>query len=136
MEGAIGADPFRAPDVPGYHRLVVAGQQITLAVAPSRGWTMEDVAPGRKLWGLAAQLYSLRRAGDGGIGDFGGLTDFARTAAARGASAVAISPVHAQFSATMDRFSPYSPSSRVQLNVLHATADMPGTRPRRWRRSL
>ena len=52
--------------------------------------------------------------------------EFVRNAAAHGAAAVAISPVHAQFSATLDRFSPYSPSSRTALNVLHATLDLPG----------
>ena len=37
-----------------------------------------------------------------------------------------ISPVHAQVSATPDRFSPYSPSSRTLLNVLHAKLDLTG----------
>jgi len=34
--------------------------------------------------------------------------------------------VHAQFSADPDRFSPYAPSSRIMLNVLHIAADAPG----------
>ena len=86
---------------------------------------MADATPGRP-WGIAAQLYSLRRKGDGGLGDFGGLEAFVRNAASHGASAVAISPAHAQFSATPDRFSPYSPSSRTLLNILHSTLDMTG----------
>jgi 4-alpha-glucanotransferase len=126
IEGAVEDGVLAVPDAPGYHRLAVGGQQIILAVAPPRGWTTEDAAPGRRLWGLAAQLYALRRVGDGGIGDFGSLAEFVRGAASHGAAAVAISPVHAQFSATADRFSPYSPSSRVLLNVLHATADITG----------
>jgi 4-alpha-glucanotransferase len=126
IEGVAGDGGIPVPDLPGYHRLAVHGQQTILAVAPLRGWTMADAAPGRRLWGLAAQLYALRRGGDGGIGDFGGLAEFARAAAGHGAAAVAISPVHAQFSTTTDRFSPYSPSSRVLLNVLHATADITG----------
>ena len=55
------------------------------------------------------------------------LRDFVRSAAAHGAAAVAISPVHAQFSADPDRFSPYAPSSRSLLNVIHA--ELPETRP-------
>jgi 4-alpha-glucanotransferase len=126
IEGISRDGLVAVPDVPGYHHLATGGQQIVLAVAPLRGWTMADAAPGRRLWGLAAQLYALRREGDGGIGDFGGLAEFARAAAGHGAAAVAISPVHAQFCATVDRFSPYSPSSRVLLNVLHAAADITG----------
>jgi 4-alpha-glucanotransferase len=126
ISGRVVDGHMPVPNVPGYHRLSVAGQDVTLAAAPTKCWTVADAAPGMRPWGVAVQLYALRRAGDGGIGDFGGLAAFVRAAAARGASAVAISPVHAQFSATPDRFSPYSPSSRTLLNVLHAAVDVPG----------
>jgi 4-alpha-glucanotransferase len=105
---------------PGYHRLEIGGVTVTLAVAPARCVGISDLCGDARPWGLAVQLYGLRRAGDGGIGDFAGLRDFVRSAAGHGAAAVAISPVHAQFSADPDRFSPYAPSSRVMLNVLHA----------------
>ena len=118
------------PAEPGYHRLRIAEAEMVVAVAPARCWTVADAAPGRP-WGLAAQLYSLRRAGDGGLGDFAGLADFVHAAARHGAAAVAISPVHAQFSATADRFSPYSPSSRTLLNVLHAGLDLSGAEAER-----
>jgi 4-alpha-glucanotransferase len=111
-----------AIDQPGYHHLVIGDQEATLAVAPAACFSLADVTPGRKLWGLSAQLYGLKREGDGGIGDFAALRDLVRAAAARGAAAVAVSPVHAQFSADCDRFSPYAPSSRVMLNALHADA--------------
>lgn len=114
------------PDVPGYHSLTAGDGETTLAIAPRRAWTVADAAPGQRPWALATQLYALRRPGDGGIGDFGGLAQFVRAAAKHGTAAVAISPVHAQFSATPDRFSPYAPSSRVLLNVLHAAVDMQG----------
>ncbi len=120
-----GGAAIDVPGTPGYHRLRIAGAETVLAVTPGRGWTVADASPGRP-WGVAVQLYSLRRPGDGGLGDFGGLTQFVRSAARTGAAAVAISPVHAQFSATPDRFSPYSPSSRVFLNVLHAALDLQG----------
>jgi 4-alpha-glucanotransferase len=104
---------------PGYHRLEFAGAMRTLAVAPLRAFTLEDAGQGRKLWGLAVQLYALRRQGDGGIGDFVSLAALAASAARHGADALAISPVHAQFSANPEHFSPYAPSSRAALNALH-----------------
>ncbi len=121
------------PPQPGYHRLRIGGEEITIAVAPPQGWTVADATPGRP-WGIAAQLYSLRRPGDGGLGDFGALERLVRHAASHGAAAVAISPVHAQFSATPDRFSPYSPSSRTLLNVLHSTLDLTGEEAARLER--
>ncbi|WP_292933070.1 4-alpha-glucanotransferase [Noviherbaspirillum sp.] len=107
----------------GYHRLLVGERETTLAVAPPRCFGVADALQGRqadpRVWGLGVQLYSLRRRGDGGIGDFTGLSQLARSAASHGAAALAISPVHAMFSADVTRFSPYSPSSRLLLNVLH-----------------
>ena len=120
-----GGSTLPAVNLPGYHRLSVGGQVATVAVAPARCYTVHDAAPGRRLWALAVQLYALQRDGDGGLGDFGSLQEMVGPAAARGASAIAISPVHAQFSADPDRFSPYSPSSRMALNVLHTRLDMP-----------
>jgi len=103
----------------GYHQLEFNNTLTTIAVAPPRAYTLEDAAQGAKLWGLAVQLYALRQDGDGGIGDFAALASFAKAAATHGADALAISPVHALFSADMSRFSPYSPSNRALLNVLH-----------------
>ena len=103
---------------PGYHAVWRGERRTTLAVAPSRSPAVPDGRP----WGIAVQLYGLRREGDGGIGDFAALADFVASAARHGADAVAISPVHAQFSADVSRFSPYAPSSRIMTNVLHAVA--------------
>ncbi len=111
---------------PGYHEVTLGEARTVVAVAPGRCFTVGDATGGRPAWGVAVQLYALRREGDGGIGDFAALADFVRNAAGHGADAVTISPVHAQFSADPDRFSPYSPSSRVALNVLHAPLDFGG----------
>ncbi len=120
LEGEAGADGQLPPvNIPGYHRLEIGSQSATLAIAPPRCPSIAEVTGQAKAWGLAVQLYGLRRRGDGGIGDFAALADFVRSAARHGASAVAISPVHAQFSADAERFSPYAPSSRAMLNVLH-----------------
>ncbi|MDQ3288770.1 MAG: 4-alpha-glucanotransferase [Pseudomonadota bacterium] len=106
---------------PGYHRLQIGDQTATLAVAPKRCTTALDLhgdAPGLP-WGLAAQIYGLRTPGDGGIGTYGALGQLATRTARDGAAALAMSPVHAMFSAEPAHCSPYSPSSRLLLNVMH-----------------
>ncbi len=120
-----GCAVLPAVATPGYHRLAIGEQETTLAVAPRRCFAVEDAMPGGRPWVLAVQLYALRRPGDAGLGDFGALRDLIGPAAAHGAAGIAISPVHAQFSADQNRFSPYSPSSRMLLNVLHAQIDVP-----------
>jgi 4-alpha-glucanotransferase len=105
---------------PGYHVLHVGDEAMTLAVAPQRCFTVLDVAPGEKLWGLSVQLYGLRRRGDGGIGDTTALGMLAKGAARHGADAIALSPTHALFGAVPSKFSPYSPSNRLMLNPLLA----------------
>jgi len=120
-----GCAVLPAVATPGYHRLAIGGQETTLAVAPRRCFAVEDAMPGGRPWVLAVQLYALRRPGDAGLGDFGALRDLIGPAAAHGAAGIAISPVHAQFSADQNRFSPYSPSSRMLLNVLHTQIDVP-----------
>ncbi|KNH09128.1 4-alpha-glucanotransferase (amylomaltase) [Candidatus Burkholderia brachyanthoides] len=112
---------------PGYHTLVINDHRTTLAVAPARCYTLDDAwralrdsdddAP--PLWGVAAQVYGLRRRGDGGIGDLTALATLATQTARRGGHAVAISPMHAMFTAEPNKFSLYSPSSRLFLNIAH-----------------
>ena len=119
---AQGETVIPAIDRIGYYRLQIADQTCMLAVTPARCFSVADALGGAdasRIWGIAAQLYSLRRDGDGGIGDFSALATFAREAAQQGAEAVAVSPVHALFSADVQRFSPYSPSSRLFVNALY-----------------
>lgn len=108
----------------GYHRLRVENREIVLAVSPPRCRSIEDVVPDARLWGLAAQLYGLSRPGDGGIGDLAGAADLARAAGAKGADAILLSPMHALYAADPARFGPYSPSSRLFLNPLHAAPEL------------
>jgi 4-alpha-glucanotransferase len=107
----------------GYHQVHIADQTFTLAVAPRHCYSVADAVDSHtpRAWGLSAQLYSLRRLGDGGFGDTLALEHLARSAAERGADALAISPMHAMFSADPERYSPYSPSSRLFLNSLYAS---------------
>lgn len=106
---------------PGYHRLSVGSHEVTLAIAPALCFGMRDlnIAEGRKVWGPSVQLYSLRDHDDGGLGTYSALSKLARQAGLQGASALAISPVHAMFSADAGRYSPYGPSSRMHLNAMH-----------------
>jgi 4-alpha-glucanotransferase len=105
----------------GYHRLLIDNREIVLAVAPSRCFTIEDAVPDARLWGIAAQVYALRRHNDGGIGDAAAVTALAHAAGARGADALALSPLHALFTANPAHFGPYSPSTRLFLNPLLAS---------------
>lgn len=134
VTGRLTADPANraggaqlpAIDVPGYHRVDTDEASVTVAVAPARGWTIGDAAfaAGRpRPWGLAAQLYGLRRAGDFGIGDTTALAALARDTARLGADALAISPTHATFPAQPERDSPYSPSSRRWHNLAYLDPD-------------
>lgn len=104
----------------GYHRLTIGDRDVVLAVAPARCFTVADIAPEGRLWGLTAQTYALRSAGDGGVGGFAGVEALAVAAALRGADALALSPTHALFSADPNHFSPYSPSTRLFRNPVHA----------------
>ncbi|HDZ56084.1 MAG TPA: 4-alpha-glucanotransferase [Pseudomonas xinjiangensis] len=106
----------------GYHLLTIDNEHVTLAVAPLACPSVDDLTgeQNARIWGLTAQLYSLRRPGDGGLGDTGALELLVHQAAEHGADAVAISPVHAMFTADTSNYSPYSPSSRMFFNILHS----------------
>ena len=107
------------PSTPGYYTLLLGEDDITLAVASARSFGVGDIAGARRPWGMAVQMSSLRRPGDGGIGDFTALELCAKAAAEKGADALAISPLHALFAAAPERYSPYAPSSRLFLNGLY-----------------
>lgn len=88
-----------------------------LTVAPRCCYLPNAFAEGGRASGLAAQLYSVRRAGDQGIGDFTTLTQLGQTAAKAGADILAINPLHALFPVGRDRASPYFPSDRRFLDA-------------------
>jgi 4-alpha-glucanotransferase len=115
-----GAVRLAGIDTPGYHAAEVDGRQITIAVAPARCATVGDFDTDRQIWGLVAQVYGLRSAGDFGIGNMAGVVALAEQAATLGADALALSPLHALFAADPRHSSPYSPSSRLFYNPLHA----------------
>ena len=110
------------PD-PGYHRLLVETDglraETTVIAVPDRCHLPAPLEMGERIWGLSAQLYGLRSAGDWGIGDYGDLASLADVAAARGAGIVGLNPLHALFLDRPEQASPYSPASRLFLNPLY-----------------
>ncbi|VTU30638.1 malto-oligosyltrehalose synthase [Variovorax sp. PBL-E5] len=105
----------------GYHRLRLAGQpgETLLVCAPARCHQPPALDNGGRLWGMTVQLYGLRSRRNWGMGDFTDLAAFAARAASEGAAVIGLNPLHALFPHDPQRCSPYSPSSRAQLNVLY-----------------
>jgi glycogen debranching enzyme len=100
----------------GRHIVSLEGTDCRLIVAPRRCHAPR--IDGRA-FGLAAQLYSLRRDGDQGVGDFTTLSQLGALAARHGAAIVAINPLHALFAGDRERASPYYPSDRRFLDPIY-----------------
>jgi len=109
---------LKLPELPiGRHRLEVDGVASLLTVAPPECFSSRAVW--RRRFGLATQLYALRRgANDQGVGDFTALGVAGAGAGARGAAFLGVSPMHALFPSDRDRASPYHPSDRRFLDPL------------------
>ena len=116
-------------DLPhGYHSLRVrvehgACADCALIIAPRGCFEPQVMRDGRRLWGVAVQLYTLRSQHNWGIGDFADLEDVVRGCAPRGAAFIGLNPLHALFPGNPWQFSPYSPSSRHFLNVLYIAVE-------------
>ncbi|MGJ0533533.1 glycogen debranching protein GlgX [Methylocystis sp.] len=108
----------RLPPMPAgrHHLSIEGGEDCALTVAPSGCYLPHDA---RRDFGLSAQLYSARREGDQGIGDFSTLAELARVGAKAGAALIAINPLHALFAQDRTRVSPYYPSDRRFLDPLY-----------------
>ena len=105
----------------GYHRLTIAGVtgDTLLIVTPGRCFLPPALENGARVWGIAAQLYLLRSEADWGIGGYGELEQLADMAAGWGADVVGVNPLHAMFFDDPEQASPYSPASRLFLNILN-----------------
>lgn len=99
-----------------------AGEEALLIVCPQhcfQGVASDDA----RLWGIAVQLYAVRSARNWGHGDFSDLLKLVDHAAALGASAIGLNPLHALFDDRPTQPSPYFPSSRLFLNPLYIDLD-------------
>jgi 4-alpha-glucanotransferase len=104
----------------GYHQLTVEGEhRSTLIVAPHQAWVPKAVEEGGRLWGLSAQVYLLRSRDNWGIGDYSDLKKLIELLAPLGGDIVGVNPLHAMFPDDPEQASPYSPASRLLLNVLN-----------------
>jgi 4-alpha-glucanotransferase len=112
-----------------WHRASPAAVQRLVAALASGGRAMPSPGPvaplqafqgdGRRHWALSVQLYALRSQRNWGHGDFTDLRRLIEFAAARGAAAIGLNPLHALFPDRAQEASPYAPNSRLFLNPLY-----------------
>ncbi|MGL1956099.1 MAG: 4-alpha-glucanotransferase [Colwellia sp.] len=106
----------------GYHQLTVTyGSQTAscpLIFAPKTCYSPQE-ASNDKMWGYAAQLYSLRSDNNWGAGDFGDLLTLVKKSASQGVSAIGLNPLHPLYQNNPAHRSPYSPTSRCFLNSIY-----------------
>jgi len=87
---------------------------------PPRCYVPSQFSKGGRTWGLSLQLYALRSSSNWGVGDFGDLAEFLEWAVKDlGAGIVGLNPLHALRNSRPSHISPYSPESRLYLNVLY-----------------
>src|ERR1043166_4601211 len=124
-----GAAEITIPlDAPlGYHDMqltVTAGRrELTahqrLIVVPARCVTPGDLlGEGARIFGVIANLYTLRSRRDWGVGDFEDLGTLAEWAGACGADFVGLNPLHALRNRGAD-VSPYNPVTRLFKNPIY-----------------
>ena len=88
-------------------------------VSPGRCHLPDDIAAGRRVFGLASHLYALRHAASEGIGDFETLRRLARLTAEIGGRYAGLNPLHHLFPSDRSRASPYQPSDRHYIDPLY-----------------
>jgi 4-alpha-glucanotransferase len=110
----------------GYHelRLDLSGGgrewrcEQTLIVVPSRCVTPEELMGDDRVFGVVANLYTVRSARNWGIGDLHDLAELSAWAGSVGAEFVGVNPLHALINRGPD-ISPYNPLSRLFRNPLY-----------------
>ncbi|MBM0103965.1 4-alpha-glucanotransferase [Steroidobacter sp. S1-65] len=112
----------------GYHTASFAldtGLQgtVRVVVTPEQCFEAPAIAQGKRLWGIAVQLYSLRADDNWGIGDFRDLRQLVGLAGPLGCGIIGLNPLHALMPANPAHISPYSPSNRQFLNVLYIAVE-------------
>jgi len=92
---------------------------IRLIVIPKTCYVPSGLEGAARIWGPAIQLYALRSGRNWGVGDFTDLKGLATYCADTGAGILGLNPLHSLFPGHPEHANPYSPSSRVFLNVLY-----------------
>ena len=139
----IGEATFGIPgNLPlGYHELIVtvgshdtdghaeAGGEIhatatsTIIVTPNRVGLPRRMGASR-VWGYAAQLYSVRSHHSWGLGDLTDLADLCTWSASQGAGYLLTNPLHAAEVTGRMEPSPYLPSSRLFVNPIYIRPEL------------
>jgi 4-alpha-glucanotransferase len=93
---------------------------LRLIVAPRQCYVPASLESGRRVWGLALQLYSLSSGRNWGCGDFSDLNQVVEWAGkSLGASLIGLNPLHAIRNTAPHHTSPYAPVNRLALNELY-----------------
>jgi glycogen debranching enzyme GlgX/4-alpha-glucanotransferase len=90
-----------------------------ITVAPGQCFIPESIRRGGRRFGIAAQLYALRRQDDQGIGDFTTLARLAEAAGRERAATIGVNPLHMMFPGERERASPYQPSDRRFVDPIY-----------------
>jgi 4-alpha-glucanotransferase len=110
----------------GYHRILISiatssgagSNEQTLIVVPDRCVLPADIVGEHGVFGLTANLYTIRSDANWGVGDLSDLATLAEWGANVGADFVGINPLHALLNRGLD-ISPYSPVSRLFRNPIY-----------------
>ena len=107
-----------------YHQLILRQADVPLAemsliVVPDQVYIPAALASSERICGPALQLYALRSERNWGIGDITDLKQMVELWAEAGSSIIGCNPLNALFPHNPLHKSPYSPSSRLFLNVLY-----------------
>lgn len=125
----VGEASFTVPgDLPlGYHTLRARsdGEQAATTLIVTPAWLgLPERLGGRRSWGLATQLYSVRSRRSWGVGDLADLADLATWSAGLGAGFVQVNPVHAAEPGPPMEPSPYLPTSRRFANPMYLRVEL------------
>jgi glycogen operon protein len=94
-----------------------------LMVSPGQCFLSEEIARGKRRFGLASHLYALRHDRDAGIGDFETLARLCETSGTLGGALAGINPLHHLFLKDRERASPYQPSDRRFIDPIYIDID-------------
>ena len=95
----------------------------TIIVTPNRVGLPRRMGASR-VWGYAAQLYSVRSHHSWGLGDLTDLADLCTWSASQGAGYLLTNPLHAAEVAGRMEPSPYLPSSRLLVNPIYIRPEL------------
>ena len=95
----------------------------TIIVTPNRVGLPRRMGASR-VWGYAAQLYSVRSHHSWGLGDLTDLADLCTWSASQGAGYLLTNPLHAAEVAGRMEPSPYLPSSRLFVNPIYIRPEL------------